>query len=151
MAENGGLLYELSTNKEILIGNPASQKLADTLVSRGVNQVSVGRCVVATWSPFESVVLETIRDLGLELQIVFNKGAVMVLPTGVNKAFGLEHALQEMKLSRHNTVGVGDAENDHAFLQLCELSAAVSNALPAVKATVDFVLPAAHGVLLSSS
>ncbi len=145
VAENGGLLYEPSTNKEILIGNPASQKLADTLMSRGVNQVSVGQCVVATWSPFESVVLETIRDLGLELQTVFNKGAVMVLPTGVNKAFGLEHALQEMKLSQHNTVGVGDAENDHAFLKLCEFSAAVSNALPAVKANVDLILPADHG------
>ena len=89
--------------------------------------------------------LEAIRDLGLELQIVFNKGAVMVLPAGVNKAFGLDHALKEMKLSRHDTVGVGDAENDHAFLQLCEFSAAVSNALPAVKEAVELVLPADHG------
>lgn len=145
VAENGGLLYEPSTEKEILIGNPASKKLADTLLSRGVNQVSVGQCVVATWSPYEAVVLEAIRELGLELQIVFNKGAVMVLPAGVNKAFGLEHALREMKLSRHNTVGVGDAENDHSFLQLCEFSAAVSNALPAVKAAVELVLPADHG------
>jgi hypothetical protein len=29
-------------------------------------------------------VLETIRELGLELQVIFNKGAVMVLPAGVN-------------------------------------------------------------------
>ncbi len=146
VAENGGLLYEPSTGREILIGSPASQKLADTLVSRGVNPVSVGRCVVATWSPFENVVLDTIHNLGLELQIVFNKGAVMVLPAGVNKAFGLEQALQEMKLSRHNTVGVGDAENDHSFLQVCEFSAAVSNALPAVKDSVEMVLTADHGM-----
>ncbi len=145
VAENGGLLYEPSTDKEILIGSPASRELADMLLSRGVNPVSVGQCVVATWSPFESVVLEAIRDLGLELQIIFNKGAVMVLPAGVNKAFGLEHALKEMKLSRHDTVGVGDAENDHAFLQLCEFSAAVSNALPAVQDAVELVLPADHG------
>ena len=145
VAENGGLLYEPSTDKEILIGNAASRELADILMSRGVNPVSVGRCVVATWRPYESVVLEAIRNLGLELQIVFNKGAVMVLPAGVNKAFGLDHALKEMKLSRHDTVGVGDAENDHAFLQLCEFSAAVSNALPAVKEAVELVLPADHG------
>jgi len=145
VAENGGLLYEPSTGKEILIGTPASEKFIEALASRGVTPVSSGQCVVATWSPHEHVVLQTIRDLGLELQIIFNKGAVMVLPAGVNKAFGLEHALKEMKLSRHNTVGVGDAENDHAFLQLCEFSAAVSNALPAVRDAVEMVLPTDHG------
>ena len=145
MAENGGLLYEPSTDKEILIGNPPSRKLVETLCDRGVTSVSVGQCVVATWSPFENIVLETIRDLGLELQIIFNKGAVMVLPAGVNKAFGLEQALKEMKLSTHNTVGIGDAENDHAFLQVCEFSAAVANALPALKEAVEMVLPADHG------
>jgi hypothetical protein len=69
----------------------------------------------------------------------------MVLPAGVNKAFGLEQALKGMRLSTHNTVGVGDAENDHAFLQVCEFSAAVANALPSLKEHVDLVLPANHG------
>ncbi len=145
VAENGGLLYEPSTNKEILIGNSPSNTLVETLRDRGVGPVSVGQCVVATWSPFESIVLESIRDLGLELQIIFNKGAVMVLPAGVNKAFGLEKALEIMKLSTHNTTGIGDAENDHAFLNVCEFSAAVSNALPSLKETVDLVLPLDHG------
>ena len=94
---------------------------------------SRSRWVVRSWrrgSPTTSVVLEAIRSLGLELQIVFNKGAVMVLPPGISKASGLMAALRELRLSPHNVVGVGDAENDHAFLALCELSAAVRNALP---------------------
>lgn len=92
------------------------------------------------------LILVTGRELP-QLKSVFSALSLFhwVVPTGVNKGFWLDHALQEMKLSRHNTVGVGDAENDHAFLQLCEFSAAVSNALPAVKATVDLVLPADHG------
>ena len=61
---------------------------------RGVSPMSVGRVIVATWEPHETVVLETIRDLGLELQVIFNKGAVMVLPAGVNKATGLAAALE---------------------------------------------------------
>ena len=73
---------------------------------------------------------ETIRELGLELQVIFNKGAVMVLPAGVNKATGLAAALESLGLSPHNAVGVGDAENDHAFLALCECAVAVANALP---------------------
>jgi HAD superfamily hydrolase (TIGR01484 family) len=60
-------------------------------------------------------VLETIRELGLELQVIFNKGAVMVLPSGINKATGLRAALDELQLSPHDAVAVGDAENDHAF------------------------------------
>ena len=82
--------------------------------------VQSGACIVATWEPHETVVLETIRDLGLELQVIFNKGAVMVLPAGVNKATGLAAALAQLGLSPHNAVGIGDAENDHAFLAICE-------------------------------
>jgi len=74
-----------------------------------------------------------------------NKGAVMVLPSGVNKQSGLAAALAGMGISEHNVVGVGDAENDHAFLQCCELSVAVANAHPAVKDTADLVTQADHG------
>jgi HAD superfamily hydrolase (TIGR01484 family) len=83
-------------------------------------------------------VLGTIRDLGLELQIIFNGAAVMVLPSGVNKGSGLRAALREIGLSTHEIVGVGNAENDHSFLEICECSVAVDNAVAALKAKVDF-------------
>jgi hypothetical protein len=57
-----------------------------------VKRISIGRVIVATWEPHETTVLETIRDRGLELQVIFNKGAVMVLPAGVNKASGMDAA-----------------------------------------------------------
>lgn len=145
VAENGALLYWPATRKERPLVEPPSQKFVEELKRRGVERISVGRCIVATWQPHEKVVLEVIRDLGLELQVVFNKGAVMVLPGGMNKAAGLRVALKELDISVHNVVGVGDAENDHAFLKICECSAAVSNALPAVKETSDIVLAADHG------
>ena len=65
--------------------------------------------------------METIRDSGLELQIIFNKDAIMVLPPGINKMTGLCAALAELKLSRHNLAGIGDAQNDHAFLESCAM------------------------------
>ncbi len=145
VAENGGLLYHPSTKQEHLITEPPSEKLIHFLQRKGVAPLSVGKSIVATWCPHETVVLETIRDLGLDLQIIFNKGAVMVLPAGVNKAFGFAAALKEMGISAHNAVGIGDAENDHAFLRKCELSASVRNGLPAVKESVDLVTNADHG------
>ena len=69
----------------------------------------------------------------------------MLLPAGVNKASGLTAALHELKLSPHNVVGVGDAENDHAFLQMCECSVAVANALPTVKERADWITTGACG------
>lgn len=145
VAENGGLLYNPATKEERPLAEAPSPAFLEMLQAREVERVSVGRVIVATWEPYENIVLESIRDLGLESQVIFNKGAVMILPAGVNKASGLTAALKEMGLSPHNVVGVGDAENDHAMLKLCEFSAAVSNALPAVKETADFVTTADHG------
>ncbi|MGA1874779.1 MAG: HAD hydrolase family protein [bacterium] len=45
----------------------------------------------------------------------------------------------------YNVVGIGDAENDHAFLSLCECSAAVANAHPMIKKHADFITDAAQG------
>jgi len=41
----------------------------------------------------ETTVLELIREMSLELQIIFNKNAVMILPSGVNKGSGVLAAL----------------------------------------------------------
>ena len=145
VAENGALLYDPATEQERAIAPPPSAAFVERLRERGVAPLSVGHSIVATWSPHEQTVLEVIHELGLELHIIFNKGAVMVLPSNVNKASGLCAALDELELSRLNVVGVGDAENDHAFLKCCGCSAAVANAIPSLAAEVDIALPHARG------
>jgi hydroxymethylpyrimidine pyrophosphatase-like HAD family hydrolase len=145
VAENGAVLYQPATSETTLLTEPASQRLAQVLRDRDVSPLSVGHAIVATWEPNEAAVLAAIHELGLELQVIFNKGAVMVLPSGVNKATGLAAALESMKLSARNTIGVGDAENDHAFLMLCEVAVAVANALPSLKEAADFVTTTDHG------
>jgi hypothetical protein len=145
VAENGALLYQPATGKEKPLGEPPPEEFVKALRERGVEPISVGRVIVATWHPHENAVLEVIRNLGLELQVILNKGAVMVLPSSVNKASGLSAALSEMGLSPENTVGVGDAENDRAFLSLCGCGVAVANALPMLKEGADFVTKADRG------
>lgn len=145
VAENGALLYQPSTGKETPLAAPPPASFVSTLTQRGVGPISVGRVIVATWEPHETTVLATIRDLGLELQVIFNKGAVMILPAGVTKASGLAHALGQMEISPHNAVAIGDAENDHALLASCECGVAVANALPTLKSAADLVTAADHG------
>jgi hypothetical protein len=145
VAENGALLYRPATRQETRLAEPPPPQFVSALRARGVAPISVGRAIVATWHPHEQAVLDVIRELGLELQVIFNKGAVMVLPSGVNKASGFQTALTELGLSAHNAVGIGDAENDHAFLTLCECAVAVANALPTLKERADLVTAGDHG------
>ena len=145
VAENGALLYRPAAREVKNLGEPPPPELIAELERRGVHPLSVGNGIISTWQPNETIVLEAIRDFGLEMQVIFNKGAVMVLPSGINKATGLRAALHEIQLSRHNAVGIGDAENDHAFLSLCECAVAVANALPMIKERCDLVTKGAHG------
>ena len=139
VAENGALLNLPDQRETRLLAQPPPAAFAEALKNRGVQPVAVGQVVVATVQPNETAALEVIRELGLELQVIFNKGSVMILPSSVNKATGLKAALQDLQLAAHNVVGVGDAENDHAFLRLCECGVAVANALEAVKTSADYV------------
>lgn len=145
VAENGALLYDPATEEEKAVAPPPSADLVELLTRRGVTPLSVGKSIVATFRPHETIVLEAIQELGLELQIIFNKGAVMVLPANVNKATGLAAALHDLELSPHNVVGVGDAENDHALLKSCGCSAAVANAIASLSDAVDLRLAGRAG------
>jgi hypothetical protein len=145
VAENGALLFRPSDNFSRLLSAPASALLAQKLGEAQAQPLSVGRAIIATREPHENLVISLIKELGLELQVIFNKGAVMVLPTGVNKATGLRAALVEMKIDLGKVVAVGDAENDHAFLSMCGIGVAVANALPMLKETADIVTTGARG------
>jgi hydroxymethylpyrimidine pyrophosphatase-like HAD family hydrolase len=144
VAENGALLYCPATREEKLLADGPPEKFIKALRERSI-PFSHGRRIVSAHRSYDAALLEVISDLGLEYQLIFNKAAVMLLPSGVNKASGLSAALQELKLSPHNVVAIGDAENDFAFLNLCECSVAVSNALPSLCERADFVTDGANG------
>ena len=145
VAENGALLLNPATRKESPLAPEPPKEFIEALRAKKVQPLSVGRSIVATWEPNETAVLQAIRELGLELQIIFNKGAVIVLPAGVNKASGLKAALDDLGLSAHNVVAVGDAENDHAFMQMSGYAVAVANALPSIKEEADLVTKGSRG------
>jgi len=145
VAENGGLLYYPVEHRERSLCDPPPPELVDALRKANVHPLSVGRVIVATFEPHQTTVLEAIHDLGLEYHVIFNKGAVMVLPSGVNKASGLKEGLDELAIAYDSVAAVGDAENDHALLQLVGFGAAVANALPALRERADYVCRASHG------
>ena len=145
VAENGALLYEPKSREITLLADPPPPAFVAALRRRGVQPLEVGKVIVATHAPHEASVLEAIRELGLELHVVFNLHAVMVLPAGINKGAGTKLALRKLGMSPHEAVAVGDAENDHSLLQLAECGVAVANAVPSLKAAAALVTRGAAG------
>lgn len=144
VAENGAVVLRPDGSTQLL-GQRPPDAFIDALRQRGVAPISVGQVVVATWRPFETVAETLIREMGLPLRVILNKRAVMILPEGVEKQSGLKTAARELGIALEGVVGIGDAENDLAFLQACGCSVAVANALPEVKSNVDVVSRGASG------
>jgi hydroxymethylpyrimidine pyrophosphatase-like HAD family hydrolase len=144
VAENGAVVHRTAGGEEKILGSPPPEAFVNALRARGV-PLSQGKIIVATREEHAEIVLETIKEFGLEHQVIFNKGAVMILPGGVNKATGLAEALREMGYSAHNIVAVGDAENDNALLASAECGVAVANALPGLKERADLITLGPHG------
>ena len=145
VAENGALLYWPLTKVERPVATPPPQQFPEILREKAVNTLSVGRVIVATIDVYEKPLRETIAELNLDLEIIPNKGALMVLPRGIDKGFGLAAALRELKIDPSEVVAVGDAENDHSLFRGAGFSAAVANALPELKACASWVTPSSHG------
>lgn len=126
---------------------PVDPALAQALAERGVG-LRAGRCILACHAGDAAVVNEEIARLGLDCHTLRNRDQLMVLPAGTSKGTGLRAALDRIGVSPHNTIAVGDAENDLALLEVAEIAVAVANAVPSVRAHADLCLehPDGRGV-----
>jgi len=139
VAENGAVLYRPGSREKKVLAERPPERFISALLEHRVAPLAVGDVIVATSREQDARVVEVIAALHLPLQVIYNKDSVMVLPAGVTKATGLAAALAEMELPAQSLVGIGDAENDVAFLEFCAFGVAVANALPVLKERADFV------------
>lgn len=139
VGENGAVLHFPATGRHILLSHPPASTFVDELLRRQVPFVR-GECVIATEAVVAPAVLDAIRALEQPLILAFNRGSLMVLPLGVSKSTGLQRALFELRVSMHNTIAIGDAENDHDLLDASECGVAVGWGSPALRAIADEVI-----------
>ena len=142
VAENGAVLADGDGVRNLAA--PVDPALGQALAQREVT-VRQGRVLLASKAGHAVAVFEELMRLGVDGQVVRNRSELMVLPSGVTKGSGLGQALGNLGISRHSTLGVGDAENDHQLLAACELGVAVANAVPALKEHADLVLDEPDG------
>lgn len=139
VAENGAVLAFPESGRHVRLAPAVSQPFVDELTRRGLSFVR-GECVIETDAALAVPVLDAIRALEQPHMLAFNRGRLMVLPPGVAKSTGLRQALFELRASPHNTIGIGDAENDHDLLDACELGVAVGWGSATLRAIADEVI-----------
>jgi len=138
VAENGAVL-SFPQGYSRLIAAPCQPQFVEELRRRGL-EFKVGQCVVELDANLAAQALSVIRDLELPLVELFNRGRMMILPPGINKSIGLREALTILRRSVHNAVAIGDAENDHDLLSVCEIGVAAGWGSPALQRAADIVL-----------
>lgn len=139
VAENGAVLHFPGRRHSRVLGRPPAGDFLAALQSRGI-AFDVGDCVVEATASVASSVVALIREMEVPLALAFNRSRLMILPEGVSKATGPREALAALRRSAHNTVGIGDAENDYSLLEFCEVGLAVEWGSPRLKAVADAII-----------
>ncbi|HEY3244385.1 MAG TPA: HAD hydrolase family protein [Phycisphaerae bacterium] len=139
VGENGAVVTFPDSGRTLVLAPPAHPDFVGEVRHRGI-PIEAGECVIEADAAEAPRILPVIRELELPLVILFNRGRLMVLPQAVSKATGLRAALTALRLSEHNTMAIGDAENDHELLACCEVGVAVGWGSPALKSSADLVL-----------
>lgn len=141
VAENGAVI-EYSNSRIRKFGRPPPQEFLDQLAQLKIG-FRLGDCVVEADVSAAPEILELIKKLQLPLTLTFNRNRLMVLPQGITKATGLRETLKTLRLSLHNCIGIGDAENDYPLLDACEIGIAVGWASSSLTKIADEVLEGA--------
>lgn len=140
VGENGAVVEFPASGYSASFAKPPPRSFFEQLEHDGI-PFKAGQVIVDLDAGMAPRVLAMIRRLELPLVLLFNRGRLMVLPQGISKASGVREALKILRLSPHNAVAIGDAENDHALLDTCEVGIAVGWGSEGLKAAADYVLP----------
>lgn len=139
VAENGAVLTFPGAGHSRVLAPPPDAGLVEALRQQGID-AAAGQCLVETPATAAHDVLALIRQLRLPLVPVFDGDRLLVLPDGIGKATGLREVFDDLRLSAHNAVAIGDAENDVRMLQICERGVAVAWGSDTLKAAADEVI-----------
>ena len=145
VVENGAVYIDVATGEERLLAPRVPRRLVDEFERTGVSPLVIGRVLCSTSWTQAPKLSAAIARLGVDRQVVRNRGSAMVIPPGISKRTGIEAALRAIGELPSVTVAVGDGENDVALFAVAGVSVAVANAVDVLKARADVVLTEPNG------
>jgi hydroxymethylpyrimidine pyrophosphatase-like HAD family hydrolase len=146
VAENGAVLHRTATRQSEILGQAPPEILLQELRRQHIAPLSVGSSIITTMAQHADAARTALRKLKLHLdyELVSNDEMLFILPPGVDKASGINEALRELGVSRHNLVAIGNGDNDLPLFASAEHAVAVSNSSEAVKHAADRVTAGAY-------
>jgi hydroxymethylpyrimidine pyrophosphatase-like HAD family hydrolase len=139
VAENGAVLYRPASRESAILGQAPSELLVQELEREGVQPLSVGNAVIRTKRENRDKVSHVVQRLELDVQIVEDRVALMVAPADVSQVYGIQAALDEMRISPRNLLAIGDHTADSGLFNYAQCSIAVANAAVDAKRVADRV------------
>lgn len=148
VAENGGVLYFPAAGIIREQGPSPSPRLLAELDRRDIS-FQVGRVIIATARADEEAVRAALAAAWADLDVVYNRGALMLVPKGVSKGAGVRVVIHSLKLSFHDVLALGDAENDVDLFEACGWTGCPAEAVPALKERADWVFSGEDGTAIA--
>jgi hydroxymethylpyrimidine pyrophosphatase-like HAD family hydrolase len=141
VAENGAVLHRTATRQSEILGQAPPEILLQELRRRQIMPLAVGSSIISTAGKYFEATRDALRKLKLHMdyELVTNDDTLLILPPGIDKASGMNEALRELGVSRHNLVAIGNAENDLPLLASAEHAVVVNNAAESIKQAADRV------------
>jgi hypothetical protein len=136
VAENGALVWLRALGRTIQLGTPPPDDFLAELRRLRI-AYHAGAVIVGTSDRHAGELLGLIRRFAMASQLIFNRDAMMVLPSGVDKAVGVLRALAELRRSERSMIAFGDAENDRSLMEMAEVAVAPRGAVQSIAAAAD--------------
>jgi hypothetical protein len=144
VAENGGVLYDPRSGALQDQAPPPPSSLLAELDRRDI-WYQLGRVVVDVSRQDEAAVQEALTAIRVSRELVYNRGALMLLPAGISKGTGVRQVIRGLGLSFHDVLALGDAENDREFFGACGWTACPGDAVALLRDQADWVFPGENG------
>ena len=150
VCEGGSAFYLPSEDRYEAIADRVDSDAVRALLPVGSYRDELGKIASFTAYPESGYTVDALITAGRLPGVEVNRSiaAVDVTPEGVNKMYGVRVLLDRAGLDWPDVLAIGDSWNDLPLLRAARLSACPANAVPEVKAIVDYVspLPATRGV-----
>jgi phosphoglycolate phosphatase (TIGR01487 family) len=136
VCENGAVLWFPRDDRVVCLGDGSSAK---AMLSDMEIPFEAGEVVVSVKETYEKELRAALGVRGRGLTLEANRGTLMVLPEGIDKASGVRRALAE--LGRHDAglICIGDGENDLSLFSMASFKVATAEAVDSLKEAADFV------------
>ena len=144
VAENGALVSFPTVSRTRRLGAAPPPEFLARLTGLGV-PFETGECVIEAGRRARARRARGASELELPLVLQFNRGRLMSAAAGDQQGHpACRTRLAALRLSPHNTMAIGDAENDREMLRTAEVGVAVARGSAELKRAADLVLEGAE-------